>query len=499
MTATKLNLDHLVTIVRTRTAIVCSERDCKEPKNIEAIILESLNEKAVKKTLSDLEFPDTARLANPIVEKVFSALYAHTKLYFDIEDFMFQYFEDYMTIPSTSKKSKGKVEVNYIEVHMELMKSLVMSKKIEFRGLTVHAKVIALTYLLLAWSCKKRQNMFNPIKIFLSDFLASLLVYVVLPCTNYQSCNRDVTQCVTDLPEFNKIFTHVWASPKNSLFQQIVLVRMLKILDIPDDQVVIPTDKSPTSLAGTVKDYFEKHYSSDRRHPISEDVLQVVKDQSRYMAIRKRSLRRRTVADRTRYKMDAVMEKMDIDRFNGVDIMESINFVKECISDVTSHCDLCEPRRLLLMPSRRIEHNSETLVAMLHHKILAGEVVGIDPHIKFDKTSTSCWFEDSLFKVIRHYTVQILKESPEKRARSAVSLERVIALRYYLNLTLTKLTFNKDQKTHQDVLFWFVALRALVMFSLKKQPDGVSQVATKLPEYASTLSMVIHPDLASDF
>ena len=82
-------------------------------------------------------------------------------------------------------------------------------------------------------------------------------------------------------------------------------------------------------------------------------------------------------------------------------------------------------------------------------------------------------------------------------AKIAVSLQRIIAARWYLcevSGATAHIAADHETKQHQEVVFCLLAFRAVLLYMLPQCPHvyGVQQVAVTLPAYAKRMRFNLH-------
>ncbi len=317
------------------------------------------------------------------------------------------------------------------------------------------------------------------------------------------------------LPKFDIIF-HVRVSPEDELFQSITLRNMLQILDIH-----IPKNATSDTLARAVVDHFKPTVRTGWIKKGVAGVLTVVKDQSRYLTMRTKHLRRNFVVSRTRAPLNQGANEYRIDpensnafllaEFNttveipGLDSYNHMRYVKWLLLKPPDNaCDISDK----IPPGLENCPNETTCVLThIHHAILNNETLdhyGRRNHPQFkdskDSSSKDGYLKQSPnenFRFLIEFARATISEVSDKRilARRANAFQQIIALRSYLSSVLTsiKATDEESSKSHAKVLFLIVAFRALVMYKLPINPSryGVQQVGPILPQYAKRLTITL--------
>lgn len=184
-----------------------------------------------------------------------------------------------------------------------------------------------------------------------------------------------------------------------------------------------------------------------------------------------------------------------LDKIVDVNLYGAIQYVRKAL-DVGTKSDDSE---LDFLPSARKSPPSEDvirLINLLHHIIMCDVTVGLlgDKHPKIEG---KFWiavpdhdFLQFMLEIARE-VIRLAKQTAasDQTVQIAVSLQQIIALRHYVYSVKgsDKIDATKDFVYHQDVLFFFVGFRALVMYILPIQPTGMSRVAENLPKYAKDL------------
>lgn len=417
-------------------------------------------------------------------------------------------FENYIAC----KASYGPSLRLYVNTHLEVTQSLMCLCRYRDSRRTVDLimKLLAVTYWLFSYYCKKEVNKQHKktyninLHRFLSDFIVTFLllmcVRVILP--------RFPQPAIPILPRnFKQTIIHLGISPGHAVFQKLVLKEMLKILDIYRQQ------QTPQQLAYSIHCHCLRNRLLWSKKG-ADGILRIVKDQSRYMALRSPDLVKNFVADKTRRWISQVVKQ--ITKHNIRDLLKKGDEqgVLTTFWKITTGVDISDDG--MHLPPLPEKPPSKLLINLVHHLILydvCKEFLGaqcpcIDHNAWFVLDSTGADSTNVFISFVRKVARRVVETAvaiPEqwrtesmypKVAKIAVSLQRLIAARWYVNEVEgednLKIAGTAALKQHQEVVFLFVAFRAVLMYLLPQCPCGVQRVASTLPNYAERLRFNLH-------
>ncbi len=440
---------------------------------------------------------------------------AFTKLHIAMEPFIskksledFKKYMNYMTLieikekfeetlDKMPKKEKNKECEEYMksmiklrmESHTAIMAELIKTNK--HKLLPVDRVANLVSWLIDFYTTRK--DLIKPLSkqlfLFLQDLLITLLVLECLQtmgavCT-YKWQIDDPQRVATF-----KITPHM-VSPESDLFQSLILKEMIRILGLD-----IAQNESPEDLAKVILEYFKPRQCGWSKKGV-DGVLKVVKDQSRYMALR--SSLKHFVVSKIRCLEDALLAKLTKEDIE-------IEYIKNIMEFLTQ----LKQKKKPFLRSIRYEHptciaaNEVTNINHIHHKILNEVTVDMlkeGTHPKINPKNG--WVDvdnylDFLIKIARDAVTVIPRSDTRKtleykHKKIATALQDVIALRTYVSDIEGTIEINKVALYHQKILFVLVAFRALLMYILPITPTNVQQVAKVFPNYAKELTLLIQP------
>ena len=416
-------------------------------------------------------------------------------------------FEEYIAC----KKTYGPAQQRYAETHVEVTQSLMcLRHRVNETHAHLFMKLLAVTYWLFRYHCKKELDKKHKktYNVSLHHFLSDLLVTLLLLMCLFQ-LPLPTQSAIPEFPEnFKKTIIHLGISPSHAVFQRLVLKQMLKILGIE-----IGNLRTPQDLAVLVYWHLGDSWLWSKKG--ADGILRIVKDQSRYLTLRNPGLRRNFVADKTRrwisrvvkniteYKILVGLKSKDEQRVLRA---EEEQKVLETFRMITTGIDTSDDGIHLPPLPKKLSSDDIRLINLIHHLILfdvCEELLGPDcPRIDH-----RAWFVLENFvdfvECLARRVVERAKKTPTlwrkglvypQVAKIAVSLQQIIAARWYITEVegKGKIAANDTLKQHQEVVFLFIAFRAVLMYLLPQCPCDVQRVAPTLPKYAEQIKLNLH-------
>ena len=340
---------------------------------------------------------------------------------------------------------------------------------------------------------------------FLSDLIVTfVLVECLLPPT---ADDVPISHGLPDFPSLKENFIHLAISPEDAVFQRLVLKQMLEILEVK-----CPTPQTPLCLAQSAYEEFRRRgdWLWGKEHV--GGVLRIIKDQSRYMSLSSPDLRRNYVAHKT--KREVSQATKEIERINILQILKNGEHEEALVTfqGIMNRVDGCDDGSYLPTPPKKLTKALNTL----HHFILwdvGKEILGEDcPKVTDDSVRfilEGIGFIQFVQKLARNVIKVVVgaraaataadKTAANKvLAKIAVSLQRIIAARWYLCEAKDEgshiVVKPAETLFHQEVVFCLLAFRAVLLYLLPKNPSayGVQQVAKTLPDYAKQMRFNLH-------
>ena len=517
----KLPGDQLTFMVQTKTSTV-----------IDSLLNETSQDYYVKHVVTqcDWEIPFESvyleRLLKADAEKVFSAFHHLWKgLPLQHRPDLNSIFNKYIAYTMKYESVEGK----YTEAHVEITKSAVSELR-RYPDVIIGPwimKLLALTYWLFTFYCEKhrRGQAYNEsLHRFLSDLIVTfVLVKCLLPWHSYPVSLSTLE--LPDLPPFKENFFHLSISPEDAVFQRLVLKQMMEILEIK-----CPTPHTPLRLAQSAYEEFTRRGKWLWEKKSVDGVLRIIKDQSRYMSLRSPDLRRNYVADTTRREVSQATKELERDHLSLLmkvgEQQEAFKTFQEIMNQVDRHDDGSYLPSLPKKPTVKILKQ----LNVLHHFILwdvGKDILGE----RCPKMTDKVWFDLEggylgFIKFVQDLARNVIKAVATAKAAAAasttaaaaaaakkdvnvnrkalakiaVSLQRIIAARWYLCEVKGKAGYiaaNQKAKIHQKIVFCLLAFRTVLLYMLPQcpHPYGVQQVAVTLPDYAKRMRFNLHIQL----
>ncbi len=229
----------------------------------------------------------------------------------------------------------------------------------------------------------------------------------------------------------------------------------------------------------------------------TDGILRIVKDQSRYLPLRSPDHRRNFVVEKTR---------CDISR--AARSIASNDYLARCLKNTEQEKILRTIREIRCVfanddgsyvPTQPTTPSEEQIrhLNLLHHLILYDVSEAILGK-RCPKINEQAWFMGLGVPNFMEFALSLARDVVEKAANTdkedrtnlyadlakiAVSLQHIIATRWYVSEVKiekkTQLAAGATVKEHQEVAFFFLAFRAIVLYMLPQCPwkYGVQQVA----------------------
>ena len=390
-----------------------------------------------------------------------------------------------------------------LEAHIKILEHLYGVKYESLDRITV-TRLLSLCLWALFFYTEKKEKGHKTYNSTSHAFHSDLVIcFIALRC-RFTPVAEDV-KIPPKLPEFKNTIIHYGISPQHPAFHRLVLQEMLKMI-MPDSKLNNLRKQNAVVIAEHI--YWCLHQGGflwSRKG--SNAILLIISDQSRYMALRQPGIRRNYVADKTRRVLSAATRI-----FSRYDFIRPLPALRDNIDEVlyvfnnfmieAQHTASWDDGSML--PPLTEEPDTKVL-NFVHHMILTDICTRI-PGYHCPQVDENGRFEDADFnKEVRKLanTVVELAIKTEKNDRPtdlypviadlAVALQLIIAARWYISEVeqRKKVTFEADKKliNHQEVVFIFLAFRAIMMYILgpNSYDYDVQEVAVKLPSYAKEL------------
>ena len=398
-----------------------------------------------------------------------------------------------------------------VENHNKILKNLYRMQHVYYNEITKLLSLCLWVYFFYCKKKKKNHSNYNRIShVFHSDLV---IAFIALRC-RYDpppGITGGVDGRLPELPPFNRTIVYHGISPENPVFQRLVLHQMLKII-VPGYEDINWRQRNIVAMAERIhRCLFRGDFSWSTKG--IRGILSIIKDQSRYMTLRRSDMHVNYVAEKTRRELSAVTKMLIECKFKILipslrNIPHTVLYVFHFIREV-SHLISGDDDGSLLPPidPPPLDPPDTRPLNMLHHLILVYICKELIPGYQCPEINKDGWFigvkqiNQEIRKVANAVLLRASEIPKELRptylyptlGKLAVALQHIIAARWYLcevsQHESVTIEANKAFKTHHELVFVFLAFRAIVMFILVQNPYryGVQQVAVKLPLYAREL------------
>lgn len=410
---------------------------------------------------------------------------------------------------------KGETNDVVVQKHSQIMKMLknqVLRAKLVDRSDKV-GTLLGLTYWLHMFFCEKRAkghrdyNKYKSLHNFLADLILTLVGLICLigvpPTYNTFTVNGE------EIPNFQKIIPHICISPEHPAFQRHILKRMLGIITEK-----VHGNGTLENLAETFCSEFKHFTNPCVRLKSHETVLKIVIDQSRYLALCGKELRRNFVAYRTITCASMILElKHAASKVKDIFVEERRGTLSDekCINWLHEiHKCMCSPGPVdfsyfpALPIDGRPSSERDSIIKPLngfHHQLLCNAAVCVLGVQNIPKINEQGRFvvEDFMEFVKNLARTVITRNTPhEDLAPLVISLQLIIGVRWYVNEAVKRpgIEMNEITQEHQDVVFLLMAFRAILMYRLPSNTSdyGVQPFSRDFPYYARQIKLDLHLD-----
>ena len=391
---------------------------------------------------------------------------------------------DYVIIQSNSRTYTTRLEL-YTRSHINATEQLMELLKQQEQQMHLYVplqQLLSLAYWLVQYYDRtKGQKRYN---VHLHHFLSDFVVIFILLLSKLYPQNYFFASCnLCDLPSIVQTTVRITDFAENSVFRELVLLEICKILCIPMNTKGTASDRIQT-LAQSIHRHLMNTYTINNIRWNSRDtqfLCKIIADQVRYMTPNKN---RNTVAHKN--------------------IANILKFSEVQMGDILSQGDQQEIQQLSEAIIQHRLQNPTNLVALsemtdtqlnhFYHMAFVGIIWYTDndcPRINntgWIEVNNFITYSQGLAQRVIHTAAAMGHNSRSFIAKVTKVLGEIIATRSWLNLEHHKkgIISNVDHKSHRNVLIHFIAFRVLLLYLLPKNLSqyGESDIARHLPQYA---------------